>query len=523
MADAAILHAHTDQLRRTRVGTTAHDDELVEPAGDCSSHKDLRRGRRERTPGATQPALGKRRILTHRDFGVRRGRERSGWVFDPRRLGKRCGPCDQNPHLLSSSHREYGSREGGNHEGSLVPAPTHPSLVSTLNFSRAGALGLLSILLCAIAIGAVNLSALQMVSSRLGSYTPAALTVASFSVGNAAGLVLQGRLLDRLSPAVVALPASAIFAAALLAVTLTDSRSAATYLVLFTLAGLSLPAVTGIVRAAVPDLYPQGHQLRMYAVIAVTFQAGIACGPMLAAAFSPHRSSGLVFVVIAGLAVCATGLVARFRTSRTRKASRLKAQFEPPVLDSRRPALLTSGYITVLVATTGFGITTGVVTTTVPAQLEATGSSLVGAAFTALALGDLVSGLLYGRSAKPSALPVHLRLSLASAALASMMLALASGNPLLAVVMMFVLGAVGTPAGIACSALLDVVVPHQRLTAAFTTMVATNLVAISVGSSLGGVLIDEVGSKTAMLIAPASLVIAVAVVATRRRSISGQL
>lgn len=402
-----------------------------------------------------------------------------------------------------------------------MPASTHPSFLSTLALSRSGTLGLLAILFSAVAIGAVNLAALQMVASRLESYTPAALTVAAFSVGNAGGLVFQGRLLDRFSPAVVALPAATVFAASVLAAMLTESRSPATYLVLFALAGLSLPAVTGIVRAAVPDLYPLEHHLRMYAVIAVTFQAGIACGPMLTSAFSPCSASGLVFAVIAGLALCATGLVARVRTSRTRAERSVESLTVPSALGSRRPALLTCGCITVLVATTGFGVTTGVLTAALPAQLDASSASLVGAAFTALALGDLTSGLLYGSGAWPGTLTMHLRLSLAGAAIVSTVLVGVSGMPLLVVLMMFVLGAVGTPAGIACSALLDVVVGHRRLTAAFTTMVATNLVALSVGSSLGGVLIDEVGARTAMLIAPASLAVGLVVVVVRRRSLEG--
>ncbi|MGP9580383.1 MULTISPECIES: hypothetical protein [unclassified Brachybacterium] len=71
---------------------------------------------------------------------------------------------------------------------------------------------------------------------------------------------------------------------------------------------------------------------------------------------------------------------------------------QPPPSSSARtsPALLTRGYVTVLLATMGFGISTGAITVGLPAVLDATGPGLVGVAFTALALGDLTAGVLYG-------------------------------------------------------------------------------------------------------------------------------
>lgn len=64
-----------------------------------------------------------------------------------------------------------------------MPSSTPSSLPSTTTKSihRRGLLGLMAILLCATAIGAVNLAALQMISARLGSYAPAALVVGAFA------------------------------------------------------------------------------------------------------------------------------------------------------------------------------------------------------------------------------------------------------------------------------------------------------------------------------------------------------
>lgn len=98
-------------------------------------------------------------------------------------------------------------------------------------------------------------------------------------------------------------------------------------------------------------------------------------------------------------------------------------------------------------------------------------------------------------------------LSLICAALAAALLAWLVSWPLLAVVAMFLLGAMGTPAGIAMSTLLDITVPScsSKLTVAYTSMIATNLVAVSLGSAAGGTVIDLATPTLALVIAVGSV------------------
>lgn len=430
--------------------------------------------------------------------------------------------------LITSRHREYVSRVGGNHKDSVMPSfsPTSTSTSSTsAGAHRSGALGLLAVLICATAIGAVNLAALQMIEARLGSYAPAALVVGAFSLGNALGLIVQGRLIDRFSATRILYPASALFCVTLCTAVFWHSSYQVVYLGLFLVAGLSLPAVTGVVRAAVPSLYPKRLHLRLYSAIAVTFQAGMAFGPLAAVAFSPLRYSGYAFLVIAGLVAAATACIAGLpRPVQAAHQSLAPAQgqpLQPPPSPSARtsPALLTRGYVTVLLATMGFGISTGAITVGLPAVLDATSPGLVGAAFTALALGDLTAGVLYGSRNWSSSLQRHLLLSLVCAALAAALLAWLVSWPILAVVAMFLLGAMGTPAGIAMSALLDSTVPSSRLTVAYTSMIATNLVAVSLGSAAGGTVIDLATPTLALVVAPLALFCAALIVTARRRSL----
>lgn len=407
-----------------------------------------------------------------------------------------------------------------------MPIQPSTSTSTPVNSSRRGALGLLAVLICATAIGAVNLAALQMVAARLGSYAPAALVVGAFSLGNALGLVAQGRLIDRHSATRVLYPASAIFCLALSSAVFWHSTHQGVYLGLFLLAGLSLPAVTGVVRAAVPALYPERLHLRMYSAIAVTFQAGMACGPLAAAAFSPLRYSGYAFLVIAGLVaastVCVAGLPRPTRPAAQLLASSPGQPMRPPPARSGRtdPALLSRGYVTVLLGMAGFGISTGVIAVGVPAALDAANPALVGVAFTALAVGDLSSGMLYGSRNWPGTLRQHLLLSLVLAACAAALLASLVSWPALALCTMFLLGAMSTPAGVAMSALLDITVPRSRLTVAYTSMIATNLVAVSLGSSAAGMTVEAAGPTLSLIIAPLALLGAACIVAMRRRSIS---
>ncbi|MGP4974758.1 hypothetical protein [Brachybacterium tyrofermentans] len=153
------------------------------------------------------------------------------------------------------------------------------------------------------------------------------------------------------------------------------------------------------------------------------------------------------------------------------------------------------------------------------AVLDATSPGLVGAAFSALALGDLAAGVVYGSRNWPGSLRKHLLASLLCAALAATLLASLVSWPMLAVLGMFLLGAMGTPAGIAMSALLDTTVPRSQLTVAFTTMVATNLVAVSVGNAAGGVIIDLPKAPSVLFLAPLALIAASLAVARRRNSL----
>ena len=193
----------------------------------------------------------------------------------------------------------------------------------------------------------------------------------------------------------------------------------------------------------------------------------------------------------------------------------------PPARSGRTdPALLTRGYVTVLLGMAGFGISTGVIAVGVPAALDAANPALVGVAFTALAVGDLSSGMLYGSRNWPGTLRQHLLLSLVLAACAAALLASLVSWPALALCAMFLLGAMSTPAGIAMSALLDITVPRSRLTVAYTSMIATNLVAVSLGSAAAGMTVEAAGPTLSLVIAPLALLGAACIVAMRRRSIS---
>ena len=72
-----------------------------------------------------------------------------------------------------------------------MPLQPSTSTSTPVNSSRRGALGLLAVLICATAIGAVNLAALQMPLLAWAA-TPRPPWSSGYFLGNALGLVAQG-------------------------------------------------------------------------------------------------------------------------------------------------------------------------------------------------------------------------------------------------------------------------------------------------------------------------------------------
>ena len=124
-----------------------------------------------------------------------------------------------------------------------------PSLITTylrvLRVPHVGALFILG-LLASLPLGMAGLGLLLNTENRTGSIAIAGLVSGAFGLGNAVGIALQGRLMDRLGHARVLLPASVISCAALLAAAFLSSQLP--LLMVTAVAGMFYPATISSVR-----------------------------------------------------------------------------------------------------------------------------------------------------------------------------------------------------------------------------------------------------------------------------------
>ncbi|WP_129669582.1 MFS transporter [Phytoactinopolyspora endophytica] len=380
--------------------------------------------------------------------------------------------------------------------------------------SKSGIIAMTAVLLSATAIGATNLAVLQFAESRLSDYAAAASTVGAFGLGNAIGLIIQGRLLDGRRPKLIPISMALIFLAAILVGLFWLPADGRAYAAAFAIAGASVPAITGFVRAQIPRLYAQEVHISAYSVLAVVFQAGLAFGPSLTSGINLTFGSEAPLLAIA-LIILTTGVlslsIGRPNPSEERERAALRA---------RGRFTKGGGYATLVMATLAFGFSSGTMIVSIPAILAATHAGpWIGAAFSAMALGSLASGIIYGGKRPEGDLSSHLQKSLLISASIAGILLLTTGHPAAVIATMLLFGAASAPAGITASALLDRVVTRESLATAYTAMIAGNLIAVAAGSAFAGVAIDKFGVQVALPVLPITLSLALVVTFLRRRSI----
>lgn len=341
------------------------------------------------------------------------------------------------------------------------------------------ALSLVAALIGAIPIGMWPLAIVLGVLDGGGTAADAGLLAAVFGVGNALGVVTQGALLARVRASLL-LPlfsALGLVAAVLL---LGDLRLAGA-----ALAGIAIPAVTPAVRGRFASSLPGRDRPGAYALVNVLFQAGIAIGPLVAAALA---TTGLVRFApsIAALGgVLAAGLLA--------VAHRGRAVIAPRTAVGGGGAPGRGVLVLLGVATAaGFGI--GTLQVLVPLR---SGAATSGAAFALLALAEVAVAVLLGGRVDPRR---AFRLIVAgTAAMVAVYALLASGGP--AVLAAVALGGATAVQSLGSAIGLDRFVPPARIPAVYAVQVAVLIVGAAAGSLVAGALPGGAFAIAALLLA----------------------
>ncbi len=378
---------------------------------------------------------------------------------------------------------------------------------------------LLSVYASALPFGILNLALLLFAKQRTGSIEVAGVVIAAFGLGNAFGLMVQGRFLDRGAPRRTIGGAGLLCTCTLVASAFCAPPSVPVpfYVALVGIAGATVPAVTTLVRSSLPFLVADaGERASAYALLAVLFQAAIASGPLLVAGtllfagpmVAILGAAGAVLVATAACLLAAAGL----RTPRLAPGPRVGGRAQP-----------SAGLRTVVSVGACVGIATGITSVAVPAAAIAHGRSVIsGLAFGALAIGDLCGGMIVGgRLSRAWPVTARLEWSLVAAAAVSALAATATSRPVLLVPILYLGGVVGAPVGITLSTLLDHVVDRRNLAGAYSMLVSAGLAAAAAGSALAGSAMGIAGPAGLLFCGGGVLVVAQAWAIARRRSLVG--
>ena len=378
---------------------------------------------------------------------------------------------------------------------------------------------LLSVFVGALPIGILTLALLLFAKQRTGSIGVAGVVVAAFGIGNAVGLLVQGRLLDRFPPRWTIGVAGPLCAVVLVASSMSAPPhvSVPLYVALVGVGGLALPAVTTFARSGLPELFATADErAAAYALLSVVFQAALAIGPLLVSGTLLVASPMTAILEAAGIVLVATGLVMLAAVGHQVRRPRWQRS-----VNSRLRA--SPGLVTVVIIAMGVGLVAGLTIVAVPAAAIARDQSAIsGLAFGALATGGLCGGLVVGwRLCAAHFRAFLLETSLLLTAGACALEASATLRPLLLVPVLFLGGVVAAPISIVLSTQLDHVVDRAHLAQAFATLVSSGLVASAVGSAVGGSAIHALGPGGLLLCAGGVLVVIVAWAAGRRSTIVG--
>jgi predicted MFS family arabinose efflux permease len=371
----------------------------------------------------------------------------------------------------------------------------------------------------ALPFGILNLALLLFVKQRTGSIELGGVVIAGFGLGNAVGLIVQGRFLDRGAPRWTIGGAGLLCTCMLVVSALCAPPRAPTlfYVALVGVAGATVPAVTTFVRSSLPALVADaGERASAYALLAVLFQAAVATGPLLVAGtllfagpmMAILGAAGAVLVATAACLLAAGGLRTARRAPGTRAGGR------------ERPS---AGLRTVVSVGACVGVATGLTSIAVPAAAIAHDQSVIsGLAFGALAIGDLCGGMVVGgRLSRAWPVAARLEWSLLAAAIVSTLAAAATSRPILLVPILFLGGMVGAPVGISLSTLLDHVVDRRRLAEAYAMLVSAGLAAAAAGSALAGSAVGIAGPSGLLLCGGGVLVVADGWAIARRHTLVG--
>lgn len=346
-------------------------------------------------------------------------------------------------------------------------------------------------------IAIIGLAIVLLVSTTTGSYALAGGLSATFALAAATGGIATSRITDRLGQRRM-LPGLVLAEALLLAlfvVSVTQEFPIAVSFLLVAGAGSVQPSIGSFVRARWVFVAPNSRTLQAgFAWESILDELIFTLGPLIAATLAVNVALPLPLIVAATL-IAAGGL----------SLARLKGSEPPPHprVEGRQPqsVLKSPGILAPIVGSLGLGALFGAFDVATVAFTEERNST--GAAGLVLALwafGSLIGGLFYGSRAWRIDLPSQWLLSTTLLMVVVIPAIFVGSVPALAFAA-FIAGTAVAPSLIGVFSLTERLVHAQRLTEGLTWTNSALALGFALGSSVGGGLIDALGTTSSFILA----------------------
>jgi MFS family permease len=336
----------------------------------------------------------------------------------------------------------------------------------------------------------IGLALLLLVRSEGGSYAAAGGVSAAYFVSTAVGAPIAGRLVDRRGQTRILLPRAVLFPALLGGVCVLAVVDAPLVLVALCAAGagLLMPPVGASLRALWPRLFADADlRATAYALEASLQEIVFIAGPLLVAVLTGAVSPVLALAVAATAGGVGTAAIALAEPVRTWRPDERHAT-------SILGALESAGVRTLVGLSLCLGLGFGAAEVGWPAFAEDHGGAELGSIPIALfAAGSLVGGLVTGARVT---VPPRQLLRISSLVLAAgMTLPLFGWSLPSMAVLAFLAGLPIAPVVMAAYGLVDAVAKRGTAAEAFAWISTAVFVGFSMGTAVGGVLIDGVGVR----------------------------
>ncbi|TDE10377.1 MFS transporter [Jiangella asiatica] len=363
-----------------------------------------------------------------------------------------------------------------------------------------------------------QLGTLLLVSDATGRYTAGGLAAGALAVANAVGAPMAGALADRVGqrPVVLAQSLAAGVALAVLVAAVQAGASTPALVASAAVAGLTMPQVGPLARTRWrPITHRAGaHQRRLvdaaFSYEGAADEASFVLGPALV-------GLGAVLLSPSGALLAAASLLMVFGSWFALHPTARLAHTLRPAADHGTGRLVTAAFLALALAQLLIGMIFGATQTGTTALATAEGRpGLAGLVHALLGVGSVLAGL--ATAALPERFGYQRRILVFSGALMMLSTPLLLVGSLAALVpAVLVLGLAVAPYMISVFAAAEHLVPPYRVGAAMTVLAGATGIGYAIGSGVAGRLADLGGHRPAFAVTVTAATVALVAAAVRAR------